>query len=93
VLTGFLGYNGDITNRRRETIMAEVWVAFDHVIHYKVDLDNKEIVEVEIPGWINTFDSPGTVWNDDGVQVLTEAQEWDMLDTLESEPMPDPTWG
>jgi hypothetical protein len=42
----------------------QIWVAYDHTVHYLVDLDEKEVVKVEIPGWMNTFESPGAVWND-----------------------------
>ena len=92
MLTGFLVYDGDITNRK-EMIMAEVWVAYDHVVHYKVDLDNQEVLEVEIPGWLNSFAEPGTIWADQPFVSLTDEDQDDMIDILENSSMPEPYWG
>jgi hypothetical protein len=71
----------------------EVWVAYDHVVHYKVNLATHEILEVEIPGWLNTYGEPGTVWSDEDTRALTEAEEDAMIEILETEPMPTPYWG
>jgi len=71
----------------------EVWVAYDHVVHYKVNLATHEILEVEIPGWLNTYEQPGIVWDDDRSVSLTEAEEDAMIEILETEPMPTPYWG
>jgi len=73
--------------------MAEVWVAFDHVIHYKVDIENREILEVEIPGWLNTYDQPGAIWSDDGQISLTDTEEDAMIEVLETESYPTPYFG
>jgi hypothetical protein len=74
--------------------MAEVWVAYDHVVHYKVDIDNEEILEVEIPGWMNTFGEPGSIWTEDGTNLpLTDEQEDAMIEVLENQSMPTPYWG
>jgi hypothetical protein len=97
VLTGFLGYNDDNINERKIMTMMtdyeEVWVAYDHVVHYKVNLATHEVVEVEIPGWINTFGEPGTIWSDEGIDPLTDEQEDTMIEILETESMPTPYWG
>lgn len=72
----------------------EVWVAYDHVVHYKVDLDSREVLEVEIPGWLNTYSEPGTVWSDDPTfRSLTDEDEDAMIDILENSSMPEPYWG
>jgi len=73
--------------------MAEVWVAYDHVIHYKVDIENREILEVEIPGWMNTYDQPGAIWSDDGQISLTDTEEDAMIEVLETESYPTPYFG
>ena len=73
--------------------MTQVWVAYDHTVHYLVDLDDKEVIEVEIPGWMNTFESPNVVWDDSGTQFLTGEQEDAMIEVLENSPMPEPYWG
>jgi len=76
--------------------MKTIWVAYDHVVHYEVDLDNKEVLSVEIPGWINTFDQPGTMWSTEGtnqINPLTEEQEERMIEILENSSMPEPYWG
>lgn len=74
--------------------MSEVWVAYDGVIHYKVDLENREVVAVEIPGWLNSFQDPGSVWSeDDSIVSLTADEEDAMMEILENSPMPEPYWG
>jgi hypothetical protein len=73
--------------------MKPVWVAYDHVVHYLVDLDEKEVLEVEIPGWMNTFESPGSIWSDEGLYPLTDEQQDAMIEVLETSPMPEPYWG
>lgn len=74
--------------------MAQVWIAYDHVINYKVDLDEEEVVEVEIPGWMNTFDQPGSAWTESGGVVdLSDDLQERVIEILENQPMPEPYWG
>jgi hypothetical protein len=83
----------DWAQANERKIMTQVWVAYDHTVHYLVDLDDKEVIEVEIPGWMNTFESPNVVWDDSGTQFLTGEQEDAMIEVLENSPMPEPYWG
>jgi hypothetical protein len=71
----------------------EIWVAYDHVVHYKVNLETHEILEVEIPGWLNTYEAPGSVWSDEDTRPLTDEEEECMIEILETEFYPTPYFG
>jgi hypothetical protein len=75
-------------------MIMQTWVAYNHTVHYLVDLDNEEVIEVEIPGWMNTFESPEVVWSPDSDPILlTDRMEERIIEVLENSSMPDPTWG
>jgi hypothetical protein len=78
-----------------ERKIMRTWVAYNHTVHYLVDLDDKEVVAVEIPSWMNTFEEPGMVWSEDDRSTLplTETLEDAMIEVLENSPMPEPYWG
>lgn len=81
-------YHRDTTTKGNA--MAKVWVAYRQTIHYLVDTYEREIEQVEIPGWLNTFDYPEAVWLEDGT-VLTSAPD-EVVEILENESMPEPYW-
>lgn len=75
--------------------MTQVWLAYNHAVHYLVDTDTGEVVESQLPGWVNTFSDPITVWTEDGDidGLVPDSVQDKAIEILETYyPMPDAVW-
>jgi hypothetical protein len=69
--------------------MAQVWAAYTHTVHYLVDTEDEYIEVIELPGWMNTFQDPDTMWFYDGTKVSEHSDlGQQVIKILENEPLP-----
>lgn len=71
--------------------MAKIWASYTHTVHYMVDTEDETIEEVELPGWLNSYQSPDLLWDNLTVQSVGEDHpEYEkVISILENSPLPE----
>jgi hypothetical protein len=66
-----------------------IWAAYTHTVHYLVDTEDETIDQVELPGWMNVYGDPETMWFEDGTKVSEYSDLGQrVIEVLETAPLP-----